>query len=107
MRFCDECGSHMKITRKGYSCPKCGNLVPIGSVEVKKIDISRSGSIYVVENEKGGYGPKVSRVCPRCGNDQALHWFSSISGEHAGVRQERTVEHFKCTRCLHSWGESH
>jgi hypothetical protein len=28
---------------------------------------------------------------------------SFISGEHAGVRQERSMERFTCAKCGHSW----
>jgi len=107
MRFCDECGSRMKTTKRGYLCSKCGILVPArtGLIEVKRADLAESEPIYVVEGE-GREATKVSRICPRCGNDQAFHRFASISGEHAGVRQERTVEHFRCTTCLHSWAET-
>jgi len=93
--------------KRGFSCPKCGDLVraKTGLIEVRKISPAESEPIYVVE-DSGREASRVSRTCPRCGNDQAVDWFSSISGEHAGVRQERTVEHFRCTRCLHSWAET-
>ena len=105
MRFCDECGSRMNILKKGFLCPKCGHSVQTtkGIVEVKKLKYSEP--IYVVDDSAKHY-TKVNRICPRCGNGKAFHWFSWISGEHAGVTQERTVEHFKCTKCLHIWGVS-
>jgi DNA-directed RNA polymerase subunit M/transcription elongation factor TFIIS len=51
--------------------------------------------------------PRVPRHCPQCGNHEAFSWSSQITGEHAGVRQERTLKRFKCTRCLHAWTESY
>ena len=107
MNFCDECGSRMKTTKRGFLCPKCGNLVQAetGLVKVRKMSPAEPEPIYVVEDSKRE-ASRVSKTCPRCGNDEAFRWFSSVSGEHAGVSQERTVEHLKCTRCLHSWAET-
>jgi DNA-directed RNA polymerase subunit M/transcription elongation factor TFIIS len=64
-----------------------------------------SDAVYVIDGPQDNR-IKVSRVCPNCGNGEALRLISSVSGEHAGVRQERTVDHFRCTKCSHSWGES-
>ena len=104
MKFCDKCGSYMKKTKDGFLCRKCGNLINanarIQSKKVKKID--HSSSVRVVDNLRDEYG-KVYQACPKCGNKEAFHWFSRVSGEHAGIRRERTVEHFKCTKCFHSW----
>lgn len=46
---------------------------------------------------------KANRECPRCGNREAYRWVSSFSGEHAGVRKERDIEHLRCARCGHTW----
>jgi DNA-directed RNA polymerase subunit M/transcription elongation factor TFIIS len=103
MNFCDYCGSFLKQTAEGLWCPKCGKTVrsksKVRSKSVKKAD---STAVYVIDKPEES-SEKVSRVCPNCGNGEALHWFSGVSGEHAGVRRERTVEHFKCTECSHSW----
>lgn len=107
MKFCDKCGSYMKKTRDGFECRKCGNVVHVSTgiqtENMKKID--RSSSIYVVDSSEDEY-VKVSQVCPKCGNEEAFRWFSGISGEHAGIRRERTVEHFRCTKCSHSWSKT-
>ena len=107
MKFCDNCGSHMKETSKGSLCPKCGNLVS-SKLEAKAEEIRERdfGAVYVVSNANKNYAV-ISQACPKCGNNEAVHWFSNISGEHAGVRRERTVEHFRCTKCSHSWSKSH
>jgi len=97
----------MKKTRDGFECRKCGNVVHastgIQTKNMKKIE--RSSSIYVVDSSEDEY-VKVSQVCPKCGNEEAFRWFSGISGEHAGIRRERTVEHFRCTKCSHSWSKT-
>lgn len=87
-------------------CPKCGKLVP-SKPEVEKKIVRRlnQDAIYVIDEPKDNY-VKVSRLCPNCGNGEAFHWSSTAIGEHAGVRQERTIEHFRCTKCTHMWVES-
>ena len=91
----------------GFECRKCGNVVHastgIQTENMKKIE--RSSLIYVVDSSEDEY-VKVSQVCPKCGNAEAFRWFSGVSGEHAGIRRERTVEHFRCTRCSHSWSKT-
>ncbi len=97
----------MKKTMDGFECRKCGNVVHVSTgiqtENMKKIE--RSSSIYVVDSSEDEY-VKVSQVCPKCGNEEAFQWFSGISGEHAGIRRERTVEHFRCTKCSHSWSKT-
>jgi DNA-directed RNA polymerase subunit M/transcription elongation factor TFIIS len=98
----------MKETGKGLVCPRCGRLLP-SKTEAKRPRESpenkKNGSIYVVEEGKEGLA-KVAQSCPKCRHKEAFHWVSSISGEHAGVRRERTVEHFRCVKCSHSWTKS-
>jgi DNA-directed RNA polymerase subunit M/transcription elongation factor TFIIS len=49
---------------------------------------------------------RVHRPCSQCGNPEAFSWLSQIDGEHAGVKQERTLKRFQCTRCFQTWTES-
>ena len=97
----------MKKTMDGFECRKCGNVVHVSTgiqtENMKKIE--RSSSIYVVDSSEDEY-VKVSQVCPKCGNEEAFRWFSGVSGEHAGITRERTVEHFRCTKCSHSWSKT-
>jgi DNA-directed RNA polymerase subunit M/transcription elongation factor TFIIS len=98
----------MKETAKGLVCPRCGRLLPskTGAKRPRESpEKKKNGSIYVVEEDKERLA-KVAQSCPRCGHKEAFHWVSSISGEHAGVRRERTVEHFRCVKCSHSWTKS-
>ena len=106
LEFCDNCDTRLRETKEGLLCPKCKTLIRLKlKVEAKSVKKSDSGAIYVVDKSNKDYA-KVSRTCPKCGNKEAFRWLSSISGEHAGIRRERTVEHFKCTKCSHSWTES-
>ncbi len=107
MKFCDRCGSRMKRTHEGFRCRKCGHTIHDSSETLPK-DVKRvvhSNLVYVVDKSQDKY-VKVVRTCPRCGNSGAYRWFSTISGEHAGIRRERTIEHFKCTKCSHTWTET-
>jgi transposase-like protein len=49
---------------------------------------------------------KVNETCPKCGNPEAFRNVSVVAGEHAGIRQERSVERLKCTRCQYSWNRT-
>ena len=106
MRFCKDCGSYLRETPEGLWCPKCKRHLPSKpAVRTRSVKKTSSPAIYVVDKLKDNY-VKISQSCPKCGNEEAFHWYSTISGEHAGVRRERTIEHFKCTRCSHSWSKS-
>jgi len=96
----------MKRTAEGFICTKCGKSVPAESE--KRMAGSRKNvtdGIYVVDQSVNRRA-RISQVCPKCGNGEAFQWVSSISGEHAGIRRERTIEHFTCTKCSHSWNKA-
>ena len=106
MEFCDKCGARMTRTKEGFLCPKCGVVIPAKSETPLGKQKKRNGSgfIYVFGPSEAGYS-KVSRQCPRCGNTKAFRSSSGILGEHAGIGRERTLEHFRCTKCSYSWTE--
>jgi DNA-directed RNA polymerase subunit M len=105
MKFCDACGSYMEMTARGYSCPRCGNEVRADEIEVRRMKDSPPEGVYVV-NKSEDDSPRLNQTCPRCGYHEAFHHISMISGEHAGVKQERTVERYRCARCFYSWTQS-
>jgi len=106
MAFCEVCGSRMRETSEGFLCPKCGKLVRSKpKLRDRKAKTMSSDAVYVIDKSNEEY-VKISRRCPNCGNGEALHWTSNVSGEHAGVARERTVNHFRCVKCSHSWTES-
>lgn len=92
----------MQRTTRGLSCPQCGNEIHNPAVEIRRIERRDPSSIDVVGETEVGY-VKVSVTCPGCGNPEAFRRISFVSGEHAGIRQERSVEHLICTKCRHSW----
>jgi DNA-directed RNA polymerase subunit M/transcription elongation factor TFIIS len=103
-KFCDRCNSRMTLSKKGYVCSKCGHTMEVtaGLIEVKNIKIPESEPITTIDELRQNI-PKIDRQCPHCRNQKAFHWFSTVNGEHAGVKQERTVEHFICTEYQHTW----
>jgi len=93
----------MRETRDGFVCSKCGFQVKTEIVDVVKIEPSQSsGVVDVLDSSKLEYR-KVAEECPRCGNKEAFHSLGLVSGEHAGVRQERSMQRFTCTKCGYSW----
>jgi DNA-directed RNA polymerase subunit M/transcription elongation factor TFIIS len=95
----------MKKTKNGFLCRKCGNLIHVKiQTEITKI-VERPSSIHIADSSENEY-VKASQICPKCGNNEAFRWFSGVSGEHAGIRRERTIEHFKCTKCSHLWSKT-
>lgn len=106
MKFCDRCGSYLRKTSEGLWCQKCRRLSPLDSnEELRIVDKETSDVVYVVE-KSSDQGSRVTWKCPKCGNEKADHWFSTVSGEHAGIRRERTIEHYKCTKCSYSTSRS-
>jgi DNA-directed RNA polymerase subunit M/transcription elongation factor TFIIS len=107
LEFCSDCGTMLRKKGNGMWCPKCRRLRPMkGATAVETTEKNTSNAIYVLDSEDDSVR-KAARTCPACGNEEAYQWFSSISGEHAGVKGERTVEHYRCTKCAHTWSESH
>jgi DNA-directed RNA polymerase subunit M/transcription elongation factor TFIIS len=102
MRFCDECGTFLKASVWGLVCPRCGKEFPVEEIEVRRATSDRAEPVYVVENA-GGSSSVVSQTCPRCGNNEAYRAILTTQGEHAGVKQDRTVERYTCTECNHTW----
>jgi len=91
------------MTKDGYVCSKCGNQMKAEIVDVVKIKAADKPT-EVLDTSKLDY-MKVNEQCPLCGNNEAFHSLGFVSGEHAGVRQERAMERFTCTKCAHSWSK--
>jgi len=98
----------MERTKEGFLCRHCGNLhSEQTTTEIKHVEQHHEASITVLnEKEKNRDYVKVQKKCPACGNPEAFRSLFFFSGEHAGTRQERSVENFKCTKCRHTWSES-
>jgi len=107
MKFCDLCESRMRLSKDHYVCLNCGHRVPAPreSLEERPTAHSDARPVTVVDAVSEDL-PTISRLCPKCGHQQAYRRVSTLTGEHAGVKQERTVEHFRCTLCQHIWAET-
>lgn len=105
MRFCEKCGSYMHISPGRYSCPKCGNETHDQVVEVRRIERHDAAPVDVIDESEIEY-VKVKERCPRCGNLEAFRRVSVVAGEHAGIRQERSIERLRCTKCQHLWSRT-
>jgi DNA-directed RNA polymerase subunit M/transcription elongation factor TFIIS len=90
-------------TKRGYECPKCKTITQ-GISEMQREPRSRQppNHVYVLEEKEENLAT-VKQECPECGNKEAYHWFTSISGEHAGIRREATIVNFKCAKCSYRW----
>ena len=93
----------MKSTKDGYICSKCGNRTEAQIVDVIKMRPPDNPTVVLDTDATNVEYAKVAETCPRCGNGEAYHSLGLVSGEHAGVRQERTMERFVCTKCGHTW----
>ncbi len=102
MRFCDSWGSFMGSTPQGYLCSKCGARVEADTIEVKRERRPRVESVYEMDSSKTT-SPVVSRDCPRCDSKEAYRTVRATQGEHAGVKQDRSVERYTCVECGHNW----
>jgi len=107
MEFCGKCGSYLKKVEDGFLCPRCGNKIrsDAGTLPAQAAKTNHPSPIYVVDSSREDY-EKVSQTCPKCGNSEAFRWLAGVLGEHAGVRSERTIEHFRCAKCGHGWARS-
>jgi DNA-directed RNA polymerase subunit M/transcription elongation factor TFIIS len=105
LKFCEKCGSYMQKVPGGFSCPKCGNQSQDHALEVLHLDRSESSSVEVVDKPESEYAT-VRETCPKCGNPEAYRSVSAVAGEHAGIRQERSIERLQCTKCQYSWSRT-
>ncbi len=75
--------------------------------ETDVIEIKRNGReavkpVYVVDSPEKDTSP-VNQTCPSCGHAEAYRTVLATQGEHAGVKQDRSVERFRCAECGHTW----
>ena len=102
MKFCDSCGSFMGTHSQGYLCIRCGAEVEADIIEVGREKRLRAEPVYEMDSSKST-SPVVSRDCSLCDSKEAYRTVRATQGEHAGVKQDRSVERYTCVECGHSW----
>ena len=102
MKFCKKCGTFMKLNNIGYSCLKCGTVEYIDQIEVNMEEKKELKTVYIVD-ERRKDSCKVNRTCPHCGFNEAYRIVLATQGEHAGVKQDRSLVKYTCTKCGHVW----
>jgi DNA-directed RNA polymerase subunit M/transcription elongation factor TFIIS len=105
MEFCQSCGSFMRTNPQGYICPNCGAEVEADAIEVKRERKSQAEPVYVMDGSKT-INPIVNQSCPHCDSTEAYRMILTTQGEHAGVKQDRSVEKYTCVECGHTWTQS-
>ena len=104
MQFCPLCNSYMKPTKDGLLCRKCDHLIQI-TIAPKLNNKSTNTKIVFIESDFNNLNSKERVLCPNCGNDEAFYSVHGVSGEHAGVKTERIIKHFKCVKCSNLWSQ--
>ena len=102
MKFCDLCGAFLQASSEGLRCPKCGHVVEADVIEVKRNGRGSAEPVYVMDNS-GEMNDPVNQTCPECGHTEAYRTVLTTQGEHAGVKQDRAVERYRCAECGHTW----
>lgn len=104
LRFCADCGSIMVNDHEGLACPRCGKRLNFSGVfERGKNEGTEKIAGLIVEKADG---LKANRLCPNCGYNEAYRMRSASFGEHAGVKHERSIEIYRCSKCAYVWTEN-
>jgi DNA-directed RNA polymerase subunit M/transcription elongation factor TFIIS len=101
LKFCEKCGLIMIPGTKGYQCNECGYIDEIKNISYKVRNKSKPEPVYFVKEEREAI--TVNRKCSSCGNNEAYRYTSITMGEHAGVKSERSLERYRCTKCGNTW----
>ena len=91
----------MTASADGYVCLRCGNRLMIDVIEYRITRESRAEPVYTVKVDSDAV--RVNQTCPRCGHHEAYRRVSTSTGEHAGVKVDRSVEHYRCVKCGNTW----
>ncbi|MEE9586351.1 MAG: transcription factor S [Nitrososphaerales archaeon] len=111
MKFCQECGTRLKIKKVKdddgnnvtvmLKCDRCGfsapAVEPITRPEVEHTE----NQIKVISEEMDVEPlPTLEVECPRCKNNKAFWWMLQTRGG-----DEPTTQFYRCTKCNHTWRE--
>jgi len=102
MQFCPKDGSVLVKKRTRYSCPKC-NYSPKGKVRIKTSEkMAEKTKIGLLKEKESTVWPVTSMTCQKCGNKTAYFWSAQTR-----ALDEAEVRFFRCTKCKHTWRETH
>ena len=104
MMFCDKCGSIMVPVKseKGnvyFVCRKCGRRKMVGTKSFKITTKNQEKKDVVVVKKKETL-PTTTKMCPKCGHQEAYYWVQQTRS-----MDEPPTQFFKCTKCGHTWRE--
>jgi DNA-directed RNA polymerase subunit M/transcription elongation factor TFIIS len=102
MKFCEICRAFLPASSEGLICPKCGHVVETDVIEIRRNGKGAAEPVIVMDSPERDASP-VNQTCPSCGHAEAYRTVLTTQGEHAGVKQDRSVERFRCAECGHTW----
>ena len=102
MKFCDICRAFLPASSEGLICPKCGHVAETDVIEIRRNGKGAAEPVIVMDSPERDASP-VNQTCPSCGHAEAYRTVLMTQGEHAGVKQDRSVERFRCAECGHTW----
>jgi len=102
MKFCDICRAFLPASSEGLICPKCGHVAETDVIEIRRNGKGAAEPVIVMDSPERDASP-VNQTCPSCGHAEAYRTVLATQGEHAGVKQDRSVERFRCAECGHTW----
>lgn len=102
MKFCDICRAFLPASSEGLICPKCGHVAETDVIEIRRNGKGAAEPVIVMDSPERDTSP-VNQTCPSCGHAEAYRTVLTTQGEHAGVKQDRSVERFRCAECGHTW----
>lgn len=102
MKFCEICRAFLPPSNEGLICPKCGHVAETDVIEIRRNGKGAAEPVIVMDSPERDASP-VNQTCPSCGHAEAYRTVLTTQGEHAGVKQDRSVERFRCAECGHTW----
>jgi len=102
MQFCPKCGRLLVKKRTRFVCDKCGTAAK-GKVKIKTSEkMAEKTRIGVLKEKESTVWPVTAATCPKCGNKTAYFWSAQMR-----ATDEAETRFFRCTKCKHTWRETH
>jgi DNA-directed RNA polymerase subunit M len=111
VEFCPECSNLLRKKRmneKIFLVCKCGYQIEIQTnndqieEEIQKKSAVLDKKLIVVSNDdKISVNLKVTKICPKCNNNEAETWQVQIRSS-----DEPSTIFFRCTKCKFTWREN-